>query len=440
MSRKNRFKNFYLIFAGVLAVIMVLCLIHVGSVLKEYEASQPENVAVEQFKIMKKAAKGGKLKPLIQKYYDGEPDDEFIAATEEKMISADGKLSARLIDNAEGGKMLTYTVLAGDERVADVVLSGKNGKTKLAIFTMTDWTVESMGPATYTYDMTLPTSMTVIMNGEVMTGTDDDGDGRMSYYFAQPLEKPTVTVRDSVGSEVHYDGISKLDITEYVVQIPSNYRITSADGSYTVSPESAQTEEIDDYKYISQYTAMPETATYRIGILDPELTKATSEFVITDNLGNKVEYTLDSHTVKIEGQASLEDIPADVFSKDNVLTHARKWSLFMTADLGGAKHGFGQVEAFLLPDSYLMDVAHKWATGVDITFTSVHTLDNPPFSEESVAGYVKYSDICFSVDVKLTKIMHLNSGADVTDTMNSRFYYIQKDGVWYVADIQEIIG
>lgn len=440
MSRKNKFKKIYLIFAGVLAVIMVLCLIHVGSVLREYEASQPENVAVEQFKIMKKAAKERKLKPLIQEYYDGKLDDEFITAAEDKMISAEGEISARLTDNTDGGERLTYTVLAGDERVADVVLSGKNGKTKLALFTMTDWTVESMGPVTFTYDLTLPASMTVIMNNEVMTGTDADGDGRMSYYLAQPLEEPTVVVRDSIGAEVRYDGITKLDITEYVVQIPSNYRITSADGSYTVSPETAQTEAIDDYKYVSQYTAMPETATYRLGILDPELTKAASEFVIIDNLGNKVDYALDSHTVKLEGQASLEDIPADVYSKDDVLAHARKWSLFMTADIGGAKHGFGQVEAFLLPDSYLMEVANQWATGVDITFTSVHTLDNPPFSEESVTGYVKYSDICFSVDVKLTKIMHLNSGADVTDTMNCRFYYIQKDGVWYVADIQEIIG
>lgn len=436
MSKNSSFRKIYLIFAGILAVIMILCLIHVGSVLKEYEASQPENIAVEQFKLMQKAAKDGKLKPLLESGRDGGVTDDLVTKAAEVFISVKGKLSSKLISNEQGGEILTYTVLADGERVADITLEVKGkGKTKLMLFTLTEWKVATMGPAEYTYDMTLPASMTVLMNGEIMNGTDADGDGRMSYYFSDSFNEPEVIVRDSIGGEIRYDGITKLDVTEYAVQIPSNYRITSKDGTHTVSPETATTADIDDYKYVSQYTDMPKTATYRLGILGD-----SPDFAITDNLGNPVEYTLDGHTVKIEGQASLADIPEDVYSKNDVLTHARTWSLFMTADLGGAKHGFGQVEKFLLPDSYLMDVANKWATGVDITFTSVHTLDNPPFSEESVSGYVKYSDTCFSADVKLTKIMHLNSGTDVADTMNCRFYYIQKDGVWYVCDIQEIIG
>lgn len=434
MQKNSSFKKIYLIFAGVLAVIMAICLIHVGSVLGEYEASQPENMAIEQFRVMQKAAKNGKLKPLLEKGVDGGVTDDFVTKSAELFTSAEGKLTSKLIANEQGGEILTYTVLSDETRVADVTLIAKGeGKTKLMLFTLTEWEVESMGPAAYTYDMTLPASMTVMMNGEQMTGKTENG--RTSYYFSDHFDEPEVIVRDSIGGEIRYDGITKLDITEYAVQIPSNYRITSKDGTHTVSPDTAQTADIDDYKYVSQYTDMPKTATYRLGILGD-----SPDFAITDNLGNPVEYTLDGHTLKIEGQASLAQIPEEVYSKKDVLSHARTWSLFMTADLGGAKHGFGQVEKFLLPDSYLMEVAHKWATGVDITFTSVHTLDNPPFSEESVSGYVKYSDTCFSADVKLTKIMHLNSGADVTDTMNCRFYYIQKDGAWYVCDIQEIIG
>lgn len=436
MSRKKSFKQIYLIFAGILAVIMIFCLIHVGSVLKEYEASQPENVAIEQFKKMQDAAKKGELKAMLEMGRDGMVDDEFVSKASEAILRAEGKLHSRLTENKQGGELLTYTVMAGDDRVADITLLSKgNGKTKLMLFTMSEWEVESMGPASYTYDMTLPASMTVLVNGETVIGTDTDGDGRASYYFADYFDEPEVIIRDSIGSELHYDGITKLNITEYTVQIPSNYIISSKDGSVVVPVSTAKTEAISDYKYVSQYTSMPENATYHLGIIGED-----ADFVITDNLGNPAAYTLNGHTVKLEGQASLSDIPTDVYSKDDVLDHARKWSLFMTADLGGAKYGFEQIEKFLLPDSYLMDVAHKWATGVDITFTSVHTLDNPPFSEESVSGYVKYSDTCFSADVKLRKTMHLNSGEDVTDTMNCRFYYIQKDGVWYVADIQEILA
>lgn len=436
MKRKYSFRNIYLIYAGILAVVMIFCLIHVGSVLKEYEASQPENVAIEQFKAMQKAAKKGELKALLEMGRDGQIDDGFVSEASEAVLSAEGKLSARLTANKEGGELLTYAVTAGEKRVADITLKSKeNKKTKLMLFTVSEWETVAVGPASYTYDMTLPASMTVLLNGEAVAGTDADGDGRMSYYFSDYFHEPEVIIRDSIGNELLYDGITKLNITEYTVKIPSNYIISSKDGSVTVPVGTAKTEAIDEYKYVSQYTPMPENATYRLGIIGEN-----ADFSITDNLGNPVEFTLDGHTVKLEGQAFLADIPADVYSKEDVLDHARKWSLFMTADLGGAKYGFGQIEKFLLPDSYLMEVAHKWATGVDITFTSVHTLDNPPFSEESVSAYVKYSDICFSADVKMTKIMHLNSGADVADTMNCRFYYINKDGVWYVADIQEILA
>ena len=148
---------------------------------------------------------------------------------------------------------------------------------------------------------------------------------------------------------------------------------------------------------------------------------------------------MEDHTVVIEAQASSDIIPEGFRTVADILEDARKWSLFMTADLGGNYYGYYILEARLLPDSYIREVAFKWATGIDITFTSVHWLDNPPFFDESVTGFVKYSDTCFSCDVSLSKVMHLNSGLDVTDSMNSRLYYILKDGTWYLADIQEII-
>ncbi|MBE6707887.1 MAG: hypothetical protein E7578_01420 [Ruminococcaceae bacterium] len=429
MTRKITFKKAYICYLAILLVIVISCLIYVGSVLGEYEDSQPENKALAHFKTMQSAAADGTLRDLI----DADISDELVSATSSKLIAAKGTLSCELTENSGGGELLVYTVKSDDERIVDIELTGKTGDTRLIIFPMTDWKVTSVVPAEYNYKLTLPASMTVTKNGEAVSG-ESTANGRVVYEFSEYLNSPDVVVRDSIGSEVSYDEKTKLSITEYIVQIPSNYVICSADGSVSVPVSTAECTDINDYKYVSQYTEMPKNAVYRLGIIGED-----TDFIIRDNLGNTVDYTLDGHTLKIEGQASSPEIPADVYSKDDVLSNARKWSLFMTADLGGANHGYGQVEEFLLPDSYLEEVAYKWATGVDITFTSVHRLDNPPFSEESVTNYIKYNSECFSVDVRLTKVMHLNSGDDVTDTMNCRFYYIYRDG-WYVADIQEIIG
>ena len=96
----------------------------------------------------------------------------------------------------------------------------------------------------------------------------------------------------------------------------------------------------------------------------------------------------------------------------------------MTNDLIGQTNGYYKMEEHLIKDSYLAEKAFKWATGIDITFTSIHTLENPPFKNEVVTDYVRYSDKCFSCVIKFEKPMHLNSGQTVVDSMNSTFYFV----------------
>lgn len=424
--RKYNFKFFYLCFIGILAVLSIICLLHVRSVLKEYESSQPERRVEEQMEKLKSAANDGSLASAMN--LEGLSEEE-ISNLNNRLAAED--LSLKLLKNAEGGEELVYTILSGEDRLADVSLTGESGKTKLLLFTMSEWTVTEVSAAVYEYDLTLPVSLSVLVSGEPITG---EKTGEKIEYHIRSLSRPDVLISDALGESTVYDGKNEMSITEYVIQIPSNFTIVSSAGT-PVSAELAETEAIDDYKYVAQYTEMPSTATYRLGLLSE-----SPQFIIKDNLGNNADYTLDGHTVKLTDQASLPDIPSEMYREEDVLAHARTWSLFMTADLGGANYGYGKVEDFLLPDSYLREVAYNWATGVDITFTSVHTLDNPPFYGESVSGYVKYSDECFSCDVQLSKVMHLNSGDDVTDSMNCRFYYVLQDGIWYVADIQEIIG
>lgn len=104
---------------------------------------------------------------------------------------------------------------------------------------------------------------------------------------------------------------------------------------------------------------------------------------------------------------------------------------------------FSQISSMLLQDSYQYDVAKKYATGVDITFTSAHTLKNPPFTEEKVTNYVRISPNCFSVDISFVKHMSVGAGKAVDDAMNDRFYYVRVDdengGKWKLAGMKEIV-
>lgn len=117
----------------------------------------------------------------------------------------------------------------------------------------------------------------------------------------------------------------------------------------------------------------------------------------------------------------------------------------MTDDLEGKNHGYATMNKLLIDDSYLQDVAWKWATGVDITFTSVHKLGKDPFVDEEITDFVRYSDKCFSCTVKFKKHMILAGNMTVMDTVDSTFYFVDvaengKEPVWLIADIRENVS
>ena len=119
----------------------------------------------------------------------------------------------------------------------------------------------------------------------------------------------------------------------------------------------------------------------------------------------------------------------------------------MSKDLNGYNFGFNEISKHLITSSYLYNMAQKWVNGIDISFISHHTLQNPPFSDESVTNYIRISENCFSVDISFVKHMILVEGSYVPDSMNSRFYFVKYDGTndfvdnpeWKIADIKEIV-
>jgi len=121
----------------------------------------------------------------------------------------------------------------------------------------------------------------------------------------------------------------------------------------------------------------------------------------------------------------------------------------MTGDLEGSKKGFGTMKNYLIEDSYLYDVAYKWVTTKDSTYTPKHTLNSPPFTEEKVSDFVSYGDNIFSCNIYFVKHMHLTSrDMDVDDVMNSTFFFMNYDDTedgednpqWVIIDIQETLS
>ena len=116
----------------------------------------------------------------------------------------------------------------------------------------------------------------------------------------------------------------------------------------------------------------------------------------------------------------------------------------MTDDLSGPSHGLATVQSILIKDSDYWLQAKQWAGGVDITFTSAHTFDNPKYTNIVVDNYSEYSDTCYSVHIAFSKNLiltrtHEKITNDYDSTVFFIFYDDTDDGVdnahWCIADM-----
>ena len=98
--------------------------------------------------------------------------------------------------------------------------------------------------------------------------------------------------------------------------------------------------------------------------------------------------------------------------------------------------GFYTLTPNLIEGTAIYQRAYNWATQVDITFTSFHTLDKDTFTDIKVDNYIVYNEHAFSVDVYLKKHMTLNDGQKRTDVMNDRFYYAYYDGAYRLINMK----
>ena len=124
-------------------------------------------------------------------------------------------------------------------------------------------------------------------------------------------------------------------------------------------------------------------------------------------------------------QSGADTVPAEIKAKIDPLAVAQTVAKYLTQDLGtkAQSYGYFTLKKYLINDSYLDDKYWKWATNIDVAFTSIHTLCNPPFLEEKVSNFVQYSDTCFSCDVSF--YYHFKTSiSEVKDFHNDTYYFV----------------
>ena len=163
---------------------------------------------------------------------------------------------------------------------------------------------------------------------------------------------------------------------------------------------------------------------------------------VADPEGNPVPLAEGEHTYDFSQPSGGGTVPDEVSGEIDVLKAAQDWSLFLTQDLP-----FSRIRDYLIPGSYQYEVAWKYATGEDITFTSAHTLLDPAFTGNTVANFTWITGDCFSVDISFVKHMRLRTGKLVDDPMNDRFYFVRYDDpesgegpAWKLASMKEILN
>lgn len=500
------YKNLYLIYLLILVVMVVACVININGILKRYEEIRPEAKVESIMAELVEDAKSGEFFTVYEKpavtagEYEKDVDlyqaylDEFVleeltyrhtggsveADNLSYVVENDGLALAEIMFKAAGPaeqKLLIlklrewdveyvkpllqakeYTlsvpdtfkvVVNGAELGEAAIAENKSGVTTYAIkdvylkpaiqITNKDgaevkysFVGEKVMAEFYNYVLTLPNSLKVTVNGTETTG-EALADGTVRYAI-ELLEKPEIVIADKFGNTTNYTG----------GDIPFTYRMITADEYCTVKVNGTKVEgdywfNHPEYAALVDFTdSIPMAADYSVAVLDNN-----AEITVEDKNGNLIPLA-EGEVVQdlTDYHIYLDAVPEEVSAEVDVLELAKQWSLFMSADVP-----FRNISKYLVAGSYQYDVAKKYSTSIDITFTSSHTFAEEPFTECEVKNFLWISDDCFSVDISFVKHMIVRGNQAVDDEMNDRFYFIKYDdtndnvdnAAWKIISMKEIV-
>ena len=220
---------------------------------------------------------------------------------------------------------------------------------------------------------------------------------------------------------------SKNGIYNIDVYVNSNYDLYINDIKVS-DDDLLSKEEIKEYSEVYDKVDLPYENHYKI----TNLTKKPKIKVMNGNdevkvTNEKSNYYGVTYFKTDDKDAAFEKLTNKDYDQ---LTFAKNWSLFLTADLPGERYGLYTLTPNLVEGTALYKRAYSWATNVDITFTSMHTLDKDTFTNVKMNGFTVYNENAFSVDIYLEKNMTLVNGEKRVDTLNDTFYYAYIDGAY----------
>lgn len=188
--------------------------------------------------------------------------------------------------------------------------------------------------------------------------------------------------------------------------------------------------EIEELKEGYQYTNLPKVDYYEVDgfTITPEVTSKDNNVTFKDG-----SYYVDNYaTFK-----TFDEAKSKIKDNFNPITFAEIWSQFLTAEYDmEAGRGLNRVSPYLIEGTSVYNKASAWATNVDITFTSVHTMDG--FAKEEITNVTIYNENAFAADVYLEKNMTLPGGEKKTDVFNERINFIYYDGAYRVISMKAI--
>ena len=217
----------------------------------------------------------------------------------------------------------------------------------------------------------------------------------------------------------------------YEVKIPSNYKLFVNDTLYT---ENKKEEQLPNLEFMYYNEAMPKLSTYQVKNLEKP-----AKIEVENFNGEKVTLKQDGIYYSTEEfiKTQTQEEAAKTIGEVNIEAIAKNWSLFLTQDLEGGNYGFQTFKNYLIEGTDMYKKAYNWAHNVDITFTSKHTLKNPPFTKMRVENFTVYSKDAFSCEVYLEKNMIVKGSAQ-TDIMHDTLSFIKDKGEWKLMNIKGI--
>lgn len=155
--RPRSFKGPYLMILAVLMVLSACTLIYVHSALKDYEASQPENVLAAQMKTLRKLEAKGKFEDMmsLEKIRsEWGASEEEVAQFKKDFLSS--TITFQEDHSAVDPTKKTFNVLSNGCKVGTATLNHAGQETRLLIFTLDRWSVEKMEVTGYEFHLTAP--------------------------------------------------------------------------------------------------------------------------------------------------------------------------------------------------------------------------------------------------------------------------------------------